>query len=70
MSVLSEKLTENGTVKVLVTYPDGKNTHTTTVRDLGDRFIKEGTEWKVRFFNKLIDEGKAYSKFGEYTLQK
>ena len=68
---LTELLTENGSNRVQVTYPDNKGNHETTVRDLGDRWIGETHGWRKMFFADLINKGVAYSNFGgKYTLVK
>ncbi len=58
----------NLTAKVSVTYPDGKGNHETTVSDLRARFMEESNEWRVTFFNDLVNKGIAHSRFGEYKL--
>lgn len=54
-------------IKVLVTYPDGKNEHTSTIGELKERFKEETAQWLMNFLFNIINTGKGYSNFGEYT---
>jgi len=61
----------NADRKVSVTYPDGKGNHQATIREISDRFINEGAEWRVLFFNNLLTTGEAMTRFGStYKLIK
>lgn len=64
MKSLTELFTENGQRKVKVTYPDNNGNHTTTLRDIADRFIQEGAEWRKQFFSDLINNGEAFTRMG------
>lgn len=57
-------------MNVDVTYPDGKNAHTKTVKELRERWDDETPEWQAEFFRALKKEGTAQSNFGTYKLQR
>lgn len=64
MTTLETLMKANAKRKVSVTYPDNKDNHETTVRDIADRFLQESKEWRFLFFTTLLTEGEAFTKFG------
>lgn len=59
-----ELMLQNSDKKVSVTYPDNKGNHETTVRDISDRFINEGADWRKQFFHTLLTTGEAFTRMG------
>lgn len=67
--MLTELMNANAERKVNVTYPDNNGNHTATIRDISERFIKEGSAWRKLFFETLLTTGTAKTRFGSvYTL--
>lgn len=56
-------------IKVNVTYPDEKGAHETTVGELKERFKEETPEWLASFISEIVNKGKGFTLFGEYTRQ-
>jgi hypothetical protein len=56
--------------KVKVTYPDNIGNHTTTIREVREKWEKYGETqfWIEGFMNNLNEFGVAYSAFAEYRV--
>lgn len=56
--------------KVYVEYLDGKNNYITTVKAVRLKLMDESEIWKSAFFENLLVNGFAYSRWAKYSLVK
>lgn len=51
---------------VVVTYPDKKNQHVTTIAEIKERFKEEQPGWLSMFINSILETGAGFTRFGKY----